>query len=143
MAGSAMPTTVASSAATPDPSTVPAITQRPVPLAYVRPLAALVTARRATALPGPPQSPSIAGIGQRCVACALDPDDRPAAQVLEDVAAKPSCLPAIEHHPGQRPGEQRAEREGGTADAGREAAPQLPGERRSRDDQEAARHHED
>ena len=43
IAGSAMPTTVASSAAMPDPSTVAASTQRPLALAYRRPGAVLVT----------------------------------------------------------------------------------------------------
>src|SRR5215831_20864592 len=43
IAGSAMPTTVASSAAMPDPSTVAASTQRPLPLAYLRVGAALTT----------------------------------------------------------------------------------------------------
>src|SRR5215471_14668084 len=43
IAGSAMPTTVASSAAIPDPSTVAASTHRPVPLAYLRVGAALTT----------------------------------------------------------------------------------------------------
>src|SRR6185312_15699039 len=106
IAGSAMPTTVASSAAMPDPSTVAASTHRPVPLEYSRP--GVVSA---TALPNH-------GRGDY---------PTPLAQVVFDLLAEPPRLPPVEQRPGHRAGKQRRERERRPADAGGEPPRQLPG----------------
>src|ERR1700760_1045357 len=114
IAGSAMPTTVASSAATPDPSTVAASTQRPALLAYRRPGVVSVTM-------------------SSIVSSALADHARghrpaPLAQVVPDLEAEPPRLPPVEHRPRQRTGEQRGEEKGHPADAGAQPPRQLPGQ---------------
>src|SRR3984957_6471334 len=130
IAGRAMPTTVASRAAMPDPSTVAAITHRPWRLAYRKPGAACVT------LPPPPPAVLV-----RLLADHRRGDGRAAlAEIVTDLVAEPPRFPPVDHRPGDRAGEQRCERERRPADAPGEPPGQLPGERRSRDEQQALVH---
>src|SRR5215469_14048429 len=102
IAGSAMPTTVASSDAMPDPSTVAARTQRPWAVRYRRPTAAtgtLVTRGKFGLV---------------------------ATQVREDVSTELAGLPAVDHRPRDGAGEQRAEGERAAANPGGQAPAQLP-----------------
>src|ERR1700744_764541 len=95
IAGSAIPTTVASSAAMPDPSTVAVSTQRPVRLPYRRPCVVSVTIS--------PVFPTASGLAQPSrQRVALGDHGRgqcPAAlaQVVPDLAAKPPRLPPVTH----------------------------------------------
>src|ERR1700722_5594799 len=115
IAGSAMPTTVASSAAMPDPRTVAASTQRPLLLAYRKPGVVSATAPPVTSL----------ALAVHCGG------PRPAtlAQVVSDLAAEPPRVPPVEQRTGNRAGEQRGERERRPADAGGQPPGELPGQR--------------
>src|SRR5689334_6625216 len=63
-----------------------------------------------------------------------------AAQVFQDVLAELARLPAVDHGPGQRAGEQRAEGEGAAPGPAGQPPAQLPGQRRPGDHQEPAGH---
>src|SRR5258707_12490424 len=96
MAGSAMPTTVASSAARPEPRAVAARTQRPRAVPKRRPR-----------MPAPGvAAPGLSTRGEVALV---------AAQVFQDVLAELAGLPAVDHRPGESAGEQRAEGEGAAA----------------------------
>src|ERR1700692_4830623 len=95
IAGSAIPTTVASIAAMPDPRIVAASTHRPVLLCYRRPGAVPATAPLVT-------PPTLADHGGGHYRAAL-------AQVVPDLEAEPPRLPPVEHRSGHRAGEQRGE----------------------------------
>src|ERR1700732_882635 len=82
MAGSAMPTTVASIEAMADPSTVASSTQRPRPLAYLRPAGA----------GGPPGTAGLSHLPMSRLRPATDPETNARDAEGSDPAGATGCL---------------------------------------------------